>query len=526
MHRDPKLPENSPMALLVCPACHESTSEFNVECSACGARLPEPTLDSPKTEVAAVGSRRLEAGMVVAQRFCLEAELARGGMGSVWRAHDQRLDVPCAVKFVLDEVAAVPDVRRRFEREARAAARLRSAHVVGILDHGVWEDQPYLAMELLEGVDLAGRLASQPRLSRSDTVRIVSQVARGLVRAHKLGIIHRDLKPENVFLVREDDGEIAKILDFGIAKHVWTGTSPGKGSHASGLVGTPSYMSPEQASGNRPIDFRTDLWSLAVIAFRCVTGRLPFTQEAVGELLVAILSGPIPVPSRVAPAVPASFDAWWAKAAARDPDQRFSGAVEMADALREALLGQGTAGRGATSEDLAEAATPTPDSTGDIERAATLSSAELTPTDVALPPRSRRAWIAAPVVAVVAIASVVFVARSSGVRTVDGEARAASTTAVSPAPTSAPAPSATPAVEPSGEPVVSITPTPREEPSSRASAAAAKKKAAASGPAAPSSPPHDPPPGPPPSPPAPGAAPASTPSPSGVPASSLLNRRD
>jgi serine/threonine-protein kinase len=280
----------------------------------------------------------LAEGTVVAERFRLVRELGQGGMGSVWQAHHMGLDIPCAVKFIHAEVAQLPEIRQRFEREAKAAAQLRSPNVVQILDYGVSDSIPYIAMEFLEGEDLAARLKRCDRLPAHETASIVSQVARALVKAHAAGLVHRDLKPENVYLVHDDDREIAKVLDFGIAK---SNTSLLGGSDHStktgSLLGTPHYMSPEQAQGTKAVDFRSDLWSLAVLAYRCVTGKLPFDSEALGDLLVQIIVNPVPVPSQVAPGVPRTFDAWWVRAAARDPAQRFQSAKELADALSVAL---------------------------------------------------------------------------------------------------------------------------------------------------------------------------------------------
>jgi serine/threonine-protein kinase len=275
---------------------------------------------------------------VVNGRYRLERELGRGGMGSVWVAHDLSLDTPCAVKFIDQGAAGSPELRARFEREAKAAARLRSPNVVQILDHGVCDDTPFIAMELLEGESLGSRIARLGRLPREDTIRFVSDVARALTKAHAAGIVHRDLKPENIFLARDDDHETAKVLDFGIAKTRLPGDSLTK-TRTGMLLGTPCYMSPEQANGTLPVDAKTDLWSLGVIAFQCVTGRLPFESEALGDLLDRIMNKPIPVPSRVADGVPPAFDVWFRSACARSPEVRFSGARELAEALREALTG-------------------------------------------------------------------------------------------------------------------------------------------------------------------------------------------
>ena len=257
-------------------------------------------------------------------------------MGSVWLASHLGLGIPCAVKFVEGEWRKQPEMVARFEREAKVEAQLRSPHVVHVLDHGVWNGTPYIAMEYLEGDALAQRLERARRLDFLSTHRMVAHVARALTRAHAIGIVHRDLKPENIFLVPGDEGEIAKVLDFGVAK--WSSDWAVDNVTKTGLlVGTPLYMSPEQARGTKQIDFRADLWSLAVITYQCLTGQLPFLSDGLGDLLAKIMFEPIPTPSVAMPSLPPEFDAWWLRAANRDPNLRFQSAKELADTLAVAL---------------------------------------------------------------------------------------------------------------------------------------------------------------------------------------------
>src|SRR5262249_4544677 len=155
-------------------------------------------------------------------------------------------------------------------------------------------------MEYLEGEDLAHRLHRSGRLSPRETVAIVGQIARALTKAHAAGLVHRDLKPENVFIVRDDDAELVKVLDFGIAK-AQTPTLDHHMTRTGAILGTPHYMSPEQAQGTKTLDHRADLWSLAVISYRSVVGALPFQSDALGDLLMRIIVHPLPVPSHVAP---------------------------------------------------------------------------------------------------------------------------------------------------------------------------------------------------------------------------------
>jgi serine/threonine-protein kinase len=266
-------------------------------------------------------------------------------MGEVWLAQHASLDVPCAVKFIHGAAADNADVRTRFEREAKAAASLRSPHVVQILDYGICTGMPYLAMEYLEGEALADRLRTKVRLDPVETYRIVSQVGKALTKAHAAGIVHRDLKPENVFLVADSEGEIAKVLDFGVAKQTATLDS---NTRTGALLGTPYYMSPEQAQGIKAIDHRADLWSLAVVTFRCITGELPFKSTALGDLLIKIVTQQLPMPSHVASGLPEGFDAWWTRAAEREPERRFQSARELVEGLGVALGVTAPTGLGVT----------------------------------------------------------------------------------------------------------------------------------------------------------------------------------
>ncbi|HEX8790433.1 MAG TPA: protein kinase [Polyangiaceae bacterium] len=275
---------------------------------------------------------------LVAGKYEVLRLIGRGGMGSVWEGRHTSLGTRVAIKFIDQEYADSKEAQSRFVTEARAAAKLESRHAIHIYDHGVTDDgRPYMVMELLVGEPLDKRLERLGRLTLPETARILVQVCRALQRAHATGIIHRDLKPENIFLVHvpDDDDEIAKVLDFGIAK---IKAAPGeKGLTSStktgAVLGTPYYMAPEQARGLRSIDTRADLWSLGIIAYKCVTGVLPFDGESVGDLLVKICTAPPPTPSLTMPGLPPAFDVWFARALEREPERRFQAASELADAL-------------------------------------------------------------------------------------------------------------------------------------------------------------------------------------------------
>jgi serine/threonine-protein kinase len=257
-------------------------------------------------------------------------------MGSVWRAQHLTLRSPVAIKLIDPSLASSEEALARFLREAQAAASLRSPHVVQILDHGVDAGVPYIAMELLDGESLADRLTRKGKLSLAETARFMTHTARAMSRAHEAGIVHRDLKPDNIFIVHNEDEEIAKVLDFGIAKAKSSSFDVTTGTRTGAMMGTPYYMSPEQVEGSKTIDHRADLWAMAVITFECVTGARPFDGETLGSLLLQICARALPVPSQHGQ-VPPGFDAWFLRATQRAPDERFQSAREMVDALRTVL---------------------------------------------------------------------------------------------------------------------------------------------------------------------------------------------
>jgi eukaryotic-like serine/threonine-protein kinase len=285
--------------------------------------------------------RAPSAGQILGGKYRLERPLGKGGLAAVWRAEHLTLHSPIAIKIIDPISGEDEDALSRFMREARAAAALRSPHVVQILDYGVDGGMPFIVMELLEGESLERRLLSRERLPAAEVARIVKHIARAIGRAHDAGVVHRDLKPANIFIVPNDDEEIVKVLDFGVAKAttIALGNSVQVGPTPAGaLLGTPHYMSPEQAQGVRTLDHRTDLWSMGIVAYECLLGTVPFTGHSLGSVLTAICGKPPPVPSSAGP-VPAGFDAWFAHACAREPADRFSSAKQMADELARVCEG-------------------------------------------------------------------------------------------------------------------------------------------------------------------------------------------
>jgi serine/threonine-protein kinase len=279
--------------------------------------------------------------MVVAGKFRLDGIIGQGGMGSVWSATHLDLGHRIAIKLVSREFVRSPEALRRFDAEAKAAAKLQSRHVVQIYDTGLLEDAtPYIAMELLSGENLQQRIERTGAISLAETVTILSQCCKALGRAHALRIVHRDIKPDNIFLSRsaDDDEYVVKILDFGVAKLSVGETGDPSSTKTGTVLGTPLYMSPEQARGLKSIDHRTDLYSLGLVAYTMLTGRIAFSGESFGDILLKICTEPLPsIGLAVAgPPGPAAIEAWFQRACARDPAARFPNAQEFSDALRAA----------------------------------------------------------------------------------------------------------------------------------------------------------------------------------------------
>lgn len=257
-------------------------------------------------------------------------------MGSVWAAHHLTLNTEVAVKFMSPELVSSEHARARFEREAQAAAQLSSPHVVRVFDHGVSADGlPFITMELVKGEDLGSMLRRQDPLPLELVREIVVQTARALAAAHRLGVVHRDIKPENLLVSDEEGAPFVRVLDFGIAKRH---TELDHGLTSSGdMLGTPFTMSPEQVKSTRHVDFRSDLWSLAVVAYRALTGRWPFLGETLGDLLININEGRYPEPTQLRHELGPAADAWVARGLAHEPSARFGSARELGDTFADAL---------------------------------------------------------------------------------------------------------------------------------------------------------------------------------------------
>ncbi len=278
----------------------------------------------------------MNEGQLITPTLRLVRVLGKGGMGSVWIADHLTLRTQVAVKFMFVQFAQNIEFVRRFQAEAMAAAQIKSPHVAQVFDHGITsEGEPYIVMELLEGEDLRQRLKRTGPLTPAEYAPILTQVAKALTRAHQLGIVHRDIKPDNVYLANMGDDIHVKVLDFGIAK---LGDEASMGATSTGLMlGTPFYMSPEQLLSSKAVDFRSDLWSLAVVTYQALTRVRPFKGETVGALSVAVNAGVFPLPSSSRPGISPAIDAWMERALKREPTERFSSAREMAEAFERAV---------------------------------------------------------------------------------------------------------------------------------------------------------------------------------------------
>ena len=301
----------------------------------------------------------VQPGEVVGGKWRVGALIGRGGMGAVYEGTNTAIGKKVALKFIDAEFANNVDITSRFQREAEAASLVESAHIVHIFDSGTTDaGLPYIVMELLRGEDLRARINRLGRLSPEEVVHIAAQTLRGLHRAHEAGIVHRDLKPDNIFLVdRDDDPLFAKIVDFGISKVTRRpgdpGGQPGTLTRQGVVLGTPFYMSPEQAQAFADLDLRTDLWSLGAIIFECLGGKPPFGGDAYEQIIIAICTTDAPDVRNLEPSVPAPLAHFVSRALSRDRAARFQTAKEMLDALQATgvapvrTLGASTSGRGA-----------------------------------------------------------------------------------------------------------------------------------------------------------------------------------
>lgn len=277
-------------------------------------------------------STDIRPGAVLAGKYRIEKVLGQGAMGLVVAARHLRLDEDVAIKFLLPAALENPKTIARFEREARAAAKIRSEHVARVRDVGRLESgAPYMVMEHLEGMDLKQYLATTGPLPVEEAIHYLLQASEALAEAHALGIVHRDLKPANMFrIIRTDGTPSIKILDFGISKLQNADVAM---TQTATMMGSPYYMSPEQMTSSRDVDARTDVWALGVILHQLLTGNVPFGGKSIGEVCALVLTGTAPRLSETRDDIPFGLQEALDSALSKDRTNRLSNVAEFAQSL-------------------------------------------------------------------------------------------------------------------------------------------------------------------------------------------------
>ena len=258
--------------------------------------------------------------------YVIRACIGRGGMARVYRAEQAALNRPVALKVLDRWVLEKPQGSQRFLREARAAAAIKHPNVVDIVDVGVWQERPYIVMELLSGSDLETHLAQCHRLSEGEVAALALPIIAGMMAVHEAGVIHRDLKPSNIFLAQGADGEvIPKVLDFGVSKfNDNLDEEPTQGrTKTREIIGTPTYMAPEALNGAREVGPRADQYALGAVLYECAVGRPPFEGETLLELLKAIAVGDVPAPRAIRPQLSIHLEAAILRSMHGNPSSRF-----------------------------------------------------------------------------------------------------------------------------------------------------------------------------------------------------------
>jgi serine/threonine-protein kinase len=279
-------------------------------------------------------SSHFQMGALLEGRFRLVSSLGEGSMGAVWLAKDHKLGIDVAVKVMQSQMRLDPGRRAAFEREAELCARMLSPHIVRVLSYGIMTagDAPYIIYEALEGEALDRRIYKHGKLSLDETEEVVVHVARALARAHSMGVVHKDIKPGNVFLTKDDRGRmLAKVLDFGIAEIVQPHPT------AVGMItGTPEYM-PLEVFRGAPPDARADLFALAVLAYECLSGAVPYVGESVMDVIDALSGAPPSLTRTFSEEAAYPLDAWMHRGLAPDAGLRFQSARDLAETFHDAI---------------------------------------------------------------------------------------------------------------------------------------------------------------------------------------------
>jgi serine/threonine protein kinase len=317
---------------LNCPSCRTENPPEAPACVACGADLV-PTAATVGTTASGpvesfVITVDLRPGAVFHSRYEIRGPLGRGGMGMVFKAHDRSLDETVAIKILRPEFAQDPKMGERFRSEIKLARKVRHKNVCTIHDYGEDHGLLYISMEFVEGVDLKHILRASGPLSPETAFDVAIQVAEGLSAVHEAGIVHRDLKTPNIML---DSQGMARLMDFGVAKRLGDESLTATGH----IVGTPEYMSPEQAQGKKA-DFRSDIYALGIVIYEIFTGQVPFRGDTPLSTILKHLNDPPPLDGAPASRLPHALRPVLRRALAKDPEERHGGARELSEALRQA----------------------------------------------------------------------------------------------------------------------------------------------------------------------------------------------
>ncbi|MGW4242511.1 protein kinase domain-containing protein [Nocardia sp. NPDC004722] len=282
-------------------------------------------------------------------RYRLDELLGSGGSSEVWRAHDTVADRTVALKVLAPVLTTDPEYRRRFEREARAAALLHGPHIMAVHAHGELEGRLFIDSEFVDGLDVEAMLEWEGPMAPAAAVDLITQIAGALDEAHAAGLIHRDVKPQNIIVAPDD---VAYLIDFGTAQQDGQRAITQTGM----LVGTPAYMAPERFEGTATP--RSDIYALACVLFECLTGSRPFPMRNPAQLMRAHLDRTAPAPSTLIPTIPAALDRVIARGLAKNPAERHSSAGEFAADARAALTEPGTGENPGTPESLGTTTLP------------------------------------------------------------------------------------------------------------------------------------------------------------------------
>jgi serine/threonine protein kinase len=341
--------------LNACPRCQRTYPlEGTAFCGSDGTRLvPIDSIPAPRDPADPI------VGSQVAERFEVRRIIADGGMGRVYEARDLQTPRRVALKVLHPDIASDDVNLERFRREAETSKTLRHPHVVEVYDFAEAPSMPgrprggwYLAMEYLDGEELRAVIDRERLLGVPRVIRVVSQLALALDTAHQGGFVHRDLKPDNIFLVRSESGDVVKLLDFGSVKFTRGQDKGHKLTVMGTTIGSPFYMSPEQAKGAEDLDHRADVWAIAVIIYEALVGKVPFGGGNGPQILFRILGDEPMPPSMASDAAPMEIDDVVVKGLTKDPSRRYQSVGALADALGAAFGLQGDHRRWA---DLAEA---------------------------------------------------------------------------------------------------------------------------------------------------------------------------